>query len=295
MKKSKYLVLSSFYFDFNDDLTEITNVKELFKNQNILDIFRFDKLISIKKHQFMKNFFNFIYLPQSIKIINSYAFGYNKIQILDLSNCINLKEICKASFNFNEIKILKLPQNVEIIQIQAFNMNRIKILDLSNCINLKKIDMLLFFENEIEYFRLPRFVETIYLNINSNFNMNDIKILNLTNYKALKFIALYSFENSNIKQLKLPKNIEKIDWFAFMNNQIESLDLSYCKQLGYIGRNAFFKNPIKDIEILNDITIEYDKNNKDDMWNKFVKYYNNNNKKSGNYKLENNKWKWYPL
>ncbi len=30
MRKSKHLILSSFYFDFNDDLSKITNVKKLF-------------------------------------------------------------------------------------------------------------------------------------------------------------------------------------------------------------------------------------------------------------------------
>ena len=76
MRKSKYLILSEFYFNFNDDLSEIKEIKSLSKNQNILDLFRFDKLISIKENQFMKNFFNFIYLPQSIKIINSNSYDY---------------------------------------------------------------------------------------------------------------------------------------------------------------------------------------------------------------------------
>ena len=38
MRKSDYLILNSFYFDFNNDLTKITNVKKLFKKQNILDL-----------------------------------------------------------------------------------------------------------------------------------------------------------------------------------------------------------------------------------------------------------------
>ncbi|HOF07464.1 MAG TPA: hypothetical protein PKY44_05460, partial [Bacteroidales bacterium] len=66
MRKSKYLILSSFYFDFNDDLTEIKEIKTLFENQNILDLFRFDKLISIKENQFEEYNLNFIYLPKNI-------------------------------------------------------------------------------------------------------------------------------------------------------------------------------------------------------------------------------------
>jgi len=154
MKKSKYLVLNSFYFDFNDDLTEIINTKESFKKQNILDLHRFDIL----------------------------------------------KNIERFAFKENQIKHLKLPQNIEIIDNYSFNKNQIEILDLSNCINLK-----------------------------------------------------------------------------------------------VINENAFKKNPLNEIKILDNINIEYYKYLKNDLWNKFVKYYNDNKMKSGDYKLENNEWKWYPL
>ena len=200
MKKSKYLVLSSFYFDFNDDLTEIKEIKALFENQNILDIFRFDKIKSIKKSQFMKKKLNFIYLSKNIEKIENEAFDKNQIEILDLSNCINLK-----------------------------------------------------------------------------------------------FIESWSFWNNQIKQLKLPKNIREISRDTFAYNQIEILDLSNCINLKVINENAFKKNPLNEIKILDNINIEYYKYLKNDLWNKFVKYYNDNKMKSGDYKLENNEWKWYPL
>ena len=105
MRKSKHLILSSFYFDFNDDLSKITNVKESFKNQNILDLFRFDKLISIKESQFMKKKINFIYLSKNIETINEDAFLGNQIKILDLSNCINLKNIREATLEKIKLNI----------------------------------------------------------------------------------------------------------------------------------------------------------------------------------------------
>ena len=154
MIKSNYLILSGLYFDFNDDLTEIKEIKALFENQNILDIFRFDKIKSIKKSQFMKKKLNFIYLS---------------------------------------------------------------------------------------------------------------------------------------------KNIEKIELSAFLNNKIEILDLSNCINLKVINENAFEKNPLNEIKILDNINIEYYKYLKNDLWTKFVIYYNDTDKKSGDYKLENDEWKWYPL
>jgi len=249
MRKSNYLILSGLYFDFNDDLTKIINIKESFKKQNILDLSRFDKIKIIKKDQFIecKNI-NFVYLPISINKIYEASFFENKIQILDLSKCLKLKLIDPSCFEHNQLKQLKLPENIEIIGEFAFYINQIEILDLSNCIKLK--------------------------NINN-----------------------FAFEKNQIKQLKLPNNIEEIECSAFANNQIESLDLSNYKKLKDIYKSAFSKNPLKEIKILNDIDINYsyDDDYKYDLWNRFVKYYNNNNKKSGDYKYENDEWKWYPL
>jgi len=247
MRKSNYLVLSSFYFNFNDNLSKIIKINELFKKQNILDLSRFDKIKIIIEEEFSKHEnFNFIYLPVSIEKIGEYSFWNCKIQILDLSKCLKLKLIDPSCFEHNQLKQLKLPENIEIIDEYAFYSNQIKILDLSNCIKLKNIE-------------------------------------------------LGAFEENQIKQLKLPENIEKIRYCAFEDNQIEILDLSNCIKLKKIEYYAFSSNPLKEIKILGNIEIEYDSYYKKDIWNIFARYYNDNNKKEGNYKLENNEWKWYPL
>jgi hypothetical protein len=71
--------------------------------------------------------------------------------------------------------------------------------------------------------------------------------------------------------------------------------LSNCINLKVINENAFKENPLNEIKILDNINIEYYKYLKNDLWTKFVIYYNDTDKKSGDYKLENNEWKWYPL
>ena len=199
MRKSKYLILNSFYFKFDTKLSKIISVNKSFNEQNILDLKRFNNMNFIQNYIFAKLKLNFIFLPK----------------------------------------------NIEKIEYCAFYSNQIKILDLSNCIKLKNIE-------------------------------------------------LGAFEENQIKQLKLPENIEIIDEFAFYSNQIKILDLSNCIKLKNIEKHAFSDNPLNEIKILDDITIEYN-NDKDDIWNTFAKYYNDNNKKAGDYKLENNKWKWYPL
>ncbi len=188
MKKSKYLILSGLYFDFNDDLSEITNVKELFKNQNILDIFRFDKIKIIIEEEFSKHEnINFIYLPVSIEKIDKYSFWNCKIQILDLSNCINLKNIERSVFYENQIKYFKLPQTIENINNFAFSINQIEILDLSNCIKLKNIDDASFCNNQIKHIKFPPNIELIRLD---SFIFNQIEILDLTECKLLKEIDM---------------------------------------------------------------------------------------------------------
>ena len=91
MRNSKYLVLNSFYFDFNDDLTDIEKVKELFNKQNVLDLFRYNELKSIRIEQFTGYNIDLIYLPKNIEIIGNWAFANNKIEILDLSFMYKVK------------------------------------------------------------------------------------------------------------------------------------------------------------------------------------------------------------
>jgi len=149
-----------------------------------------------------------------------------------------------------------------------------------------------FTENQIKHLKLPKNIEEIY---SYAFKNNQIESLDLSNCINLNIINEWAFKSNQIKQLKLPKNIEIIEYSAFENNQIEILDLSNCIKLKHIVFDAFSSNPLNEIKILDNIEIGYDKKNMDDLWNNFTKYYNDNNKKAGDYKLENNKWKWYPL
>jgi hypothetical protein len=151
-----------------------------------------------------------------------------------------------------------------------------------------------FGKNQIKQLKLPQNIEIIK---DYSFKNNQIKILDLSNCIKLKAIEFKSFEYNQIKQLKLPKNIKMIKDRAFEVNNIESLDLLQCTTLNYITYLAFSNNPLQEIKILDNIDAKtlYSTEFKTDKWNNFTKYYNKNNKKAGDYKLENNEWKWYPL
>ena len=208
MRKSKYLVLSSFYFDFNDDLSEIKEIKELFENQNILDLERFIKITNIKFDFEFYNL-NFIYLHKNIESLDEYVFMRKKIQILDLSNCIKLKYIGVNAFNSNQIKQLKLPKNIETLSFSSFAYNKIQNLDLSNCIKLKNIEEYAFKENQIKQLKLPKNIEIL---DKYTFFINQIEILDLSNCTQLKEIDENAFLNNPLNEIKILDNIN-IDYY----------------------------------------------------------------------------------
>jgi len=314
MRKSKYLVLSGFYFDFDKDLSKIIKTKKIFKNQNILDLIRFENLKNIHDIDFNNSFLNFVYLPENIFYIDGnifsglniiyikfskyiyrlddYTFYINDIRYLDLSKCARLKTIPYQCFYKNNIKRVKLPKYLENIEGECFFENKIESLDLSNCTNLKNIGPFSFSENQIHHLKLPKNIENI---DRQAFDTNKIEELNLSNCIKLKEIEELLFYGNNIKNIAFSKNIEIIKHAAFQINKIEILDLSNCIKLKKIEYYAFSSNPLKEIKILGNIEIEYDNYYKKDIWNIFARYYNDNNKKEGNYKLENNEWKLYPL
>ncbi len=170
--------------------------------------------------------------------------------------------------------------------------NEQNILDLERFNDMKFIRKDMFKNLNLNFVFLPISIEAI---DTSSFFQNNIQALDLSNCINLNIIMGWAFGKNQIKQLKLPKNIEMMSMEAFGKNQIKLLDLSNCKNIKEISIFAFLDNPLKTIKILNDIMIEYDNYNKDDLWNKFTKYYNKNNKKIGNYKYIYNKWQWYPL
>ncbi len=146
MKKSRYLILNSFYFDFNDDLTEITNVKELFKKQNILDIQRFEKIKYIIQFSFFKQNINFIYFPQNIKEVRWDSLENNFVKYVNFFNCKKINYIRNNSFKNNQIKFMYLSncKNLKEINFGAFLNNPLKRIKISNNVLIE-----CFYENDL--------------------------------------------------------------------------------------------------------------------------------------------------
>ena len=107
MRKSKYLVLSSFYFNFNDDLSEIKEIKELFENQNILDLFRFDKIKIIIAEEFSKHE-NFNFVSKLIPDLFQYVIDYKTSEIrVSLKQSVAIAGLVTALMIKNKNKFTK--------------------------------------------------------------------------------------------------------------------------------------------------------------------------------------------
>jgi hypothetical protein len=218
---------------------------------------------------------------------------FSSLTIFDISrfdNLIDMNE--KISYFNNKFTFIYLPKNIKKIDKFIFAIKNIQILDLSNNINLNAIMNWAFEQNQIKHLKLPISITMIG---RQAFEGNLIRNLDLSNLIYLKIINESTFENNQIEYLKLPPNITEIEKSAFSRNQIEILDLSNYVNLNKINSDAFLKNPLKEIKILDNLSLSYVEYRTSSIWDDFIKYYNNNNKKSGDYKLENEEWKWYPL
>jgi len=117
----------------------------------------------------------------------------------------------------------------------------------------------------------------------------------MSNCTKLTELSESLFRNNKLRSVKLPPNLKSISDNCFDHNLISYIDLSNYSKLSIIGYDAFLDNPLEEIKIQYNITMKYNHIVKNDKWNEFTKYYNETNKRVGDYKYENNKWNWYPL
>jgi len=208
----------------------------------------------------------FTQIDNDIMKLKGKNYARDDMTILDLNNFNDLICIDKNGFEgCKNLKTVFLPLKIERILDYAFNKCGITNLNFNNITNLFKIG-------------------------ESAFANNKFKRLDLSNCTKLKTIEDNVFFNNEIIILKLPYSILKIGDFAFEENKIEELDLSNYTNLKLIDENAFIKNPLQKIKILGGINVIYDSYFSNDLWNKFVDFYNINGKKAGDYKLINNQW-----
>lgn len=156
-------------------------------------------------------------IPDNIIVINRSAFRNSNIESITLNS--STETIGEYAFeNCKNLQAIYNWDNVNVICGHAF----------SECSNLGEIS----FPNNVEEIGNNAFEKC------TNFKCIDDKPLNLTN---IQYIGIATFsECKALTNININSNIESINDRAFQNcEKLENLNLSECKELTYIGSNAF--------------------------------------------------------
>jgi len=121
----------------------ITSCSYNFELKNIIipDTLDGQTVTGIDSWVLFNNGISSVTLPANLETIGDYAFYWNDIATLDLSNCTSLTSIGSVAFSSNNIADLDLTgcTSLKIIGDRAFLGNDIEALDLSSCTSLKII------------------------------------------------------------------------------------------------------------------------------------------------------------
>ena len=168
-----------------------------------------------------------IVIPDSVKIIESYAFYCTDLSSVQFGK--GVEEINKASFKFNRIKTLSLPNSLTMINTWAF----------ARC------------GDELESVTLPKNVISIGNGVfEANYSLNDIYVSEENdNFKSVDGVLLskdgkklYQYlDGRKSKKYTMPDTVERIEWEAFYNNQhLENITLSNnLKFIDYLNFSGF--------------------------------------------------------
>lgn len=141
------------------------------------------KVTSIADRAFYNKGITSITLPSTIKSIGSAAFGYNKIQTLNLPD--GLSTISDSAFLGNQITILDIPNSVTSIGKAAFTYNQINYLKLSD--NISTIYESTFMSNKLQTVDIPNNVKEIKSNAFTFNNLASATLSSNTNYETDAF------------------------------------------------------------------------------------------------------------
>ena len=210
--------------------------------------------------------------------IGEKAFGCNKIENLDLTNCKNLIKAKSGAFRYNELLLsvdmtgvpmdelspgmfsgcyklndFKISEYTKIIRGEAFEYNRELLdVDLSNiaqcyptafrlCFTFDISDYILSSGTTEDGYEYNEFENHISLTGYTG-ESDELIIPDTINSKPVTDIAWSSdsLKIKKIKKIKLPSNLNYISSKAFENKGVEEIN-DFPKTLRFIGENAFYK------------------------------------------------------
>ncbi|MDA3879346.1 MAG: leucine-rich repeat protein, partial [Prolixibacteraceae bacterium] len=207
----------------------------------------------------------------SLTNIGIYAFSNNSLTALDLSNCTALTEIGVAAFADNSLTTLDLSNCTSLISIgsRTFKDNSLTSFTLpvntlfagfgwrdpiGNTYSGGDVvsDLSAHYYIPVPYLLTDDDVVVengVIVSCTYNFTNKKIIIPKTIDGQTVTGIGSSVFRNKGINYVSLPTTIEKIGNYAFEGNSLESLDLSNCPALTYIGIFAFDNNKLTSLTL----------------------------------------------
>ncbi len=255
-------------------------------NSKINNLIIGNRVTKISNNAFSDSEINNISLPETLTQIGESAFENTKMNAIKLPD--NIKSIGKRAFRNCGITEVKLPKKIESIGERAFDNNSITNILIPG--KLTNIESYAFSENKLTSITVPNSITNlgdyvfsdnelneVYWDTNAStyqpFSSNQSENVKLTigpNVSTIKniFYGLklselnlsygvekienYAFRNQNLTSLVLPESIKSIGYSAFSDNKITSITIP--AGVTEIGSDAFNNNKITSITIPNSVT-----------------------------------------
>jgi len=209
-----------------------------------------------------------VYMPQTITIIEEYAFYNNKnLTAVDFSN--NITSIAQYAFYDNDLSSVLLPNELKTIATYSFTSNSLTSLKIPE--KVTTIGKYSFNNNKITSLIIPSSVTTIEGGAFNNNQLPDASAFiyartstgaenkaTLVSYggskrsgvvipSSVKTIGHVSFNSTSLTSVTIPSSVTKIESYAFRWNSLTSIKLP--TNLTTIETYAFSENKLTNIEI----------------------------------------------
>lgn len=163
-------------------------------------------------------------VPNTVKIISSYAFSMTNHKIINIILPDSLTTINSFAFTGTYIGSINIPKNLEFMDGSAFYDTYITEMNVDeNNEHYKSIDGVIYSKDEAVLIKLP--FSTDYVDFS----------IPLT----VKEIGPYALSDMLINQLHISKNVEKIHYTAFLNTPVKSITVD--------KENPFFDSTYNDL------------------------------------------------
>jgi hypothetical protein len=249
---------------FDEPTGTITAYHSTYTNIIIPESFNIDgtdiNITRIAARAFQEKSLETVQLPNTIVFIGEYAFAWNQISELEISN--SLTEIGERVFHSNKLTSVSIPNSVLTLGTGAFSENEINNITFSS--NLNTIGIEAFCNNSLETVNVPCPVTTVAKGAFSSNDLTEVtlpeglvrigeaafflnKITSVNIPESITCIEKQAFTHNNLTSIEIPALVDTIGMAAFYNNKITNLDLP--EGLKSIERSAFAHNELATITI----------------------------------------------